>query len=71
MLVNKIIKGRNDLNSLAYDLYLLANGEDKTRLMYIQDSDEWLDVALWFKDRSKDIFKLASLRGTWGSEKDH
>lgn len=71
VLVDKIIKGRNDLNSLAYDLYLLANGEDKTRLMYIQDSDEWLDVAIWFKDRSKDIFKLASLRGTWGSEKDH
>ena len=71
VLVDKILEGRNDLNSLAYDLYLLANGEDKTRLMYIQDSDEWLDVALWFKDRSKDIFKLASLRGTWGSEKDH
>ena len=71
VLVDKIIKGRNDLNSLAYDLYLLASGEDKTRLMYIQDSDEWLDAALWFKDRSKDIFKLASLRGTWGSEKDH
>ena len=71
VLVDKILEGRNDLNSLAYDLYLLANGEDKTRLMYIQDSDEWLDAALWFKDRSKDIFKLASLRGTWGSEKDH
>ena len=70
VLVDKILEGRNDLNSLAYDLYLLANGSTDD-LMYIEDTNEWLDVALWFKDRSKDIFKLASLRGTWGSEKDH
>ena len=70
VLVDKIIKGRNDLNSLAYDLYLLANGSTDD-LMYIEDTNEWLDAAIWFQDRSEDIFKLVKSKGIWGSEKDH
>ena len=70
VLVNKIIEGRNDLNSLAYDLYLLASGSIDS-LMYIEDTDEWLDAAFWFQDRSEDIFKLVKSKGVWGSEKDH
>ncbi len=70
VLIDKILEGENDLNSLAYDLYLLANGSTDG-LMYIQDTDEWLDVAIWFQDRSEDIFKLVKSKGIWGSEKDH
>ena len=70
VLVDKILKGRNDLNSLAYDLYLLASGSTDD-LMYIEDNDEWLDAAIWFQDRSEDIFKLVKSKGIWGSEKDH
>jgi len=47
VLVDKILEGENDLNSLAYDLYLLASGSTDG-LMYIQDTDEWLDAAIWF-----------------------
>ena len=70
VLVDKILEGRNDLNSLAYDLYLLANGRADD-LMYIENTDEWLDAAIWFQDRSEDIFKLVKSKGIWGSEKDH
>ena len=70
VLVDKILEGRNDLNSLAYDLYLLASGNIDD-LMYIEDTDEWLDAAIWFQDRSEDIFKLVKSKGIWGSEKDH
>lgn len=70
VLVDKILEGRSDLNSLAYDLYLLASGSTDG-LMYIEDTDEWLDAAIWFQDRSEDIFKLVRSKGIWGSEKDH
>lgn len=70
VLVDKILEGKNDLNSLAYDLYLLASGSIDD-LMYIEDTDEWLDAAIWFQDRSEDIFKLVKSKGIWGSEKDH
>ena len=70
VLVDKIIEGRSDLNSLAYDLYLLTNGSTDS-LMYIEDTDEWLDTAIWFQDRSEDIFKLVRSKDIWGSEKDH
>lgn len=70
VLVDKILEGRSDLNSLAYDLYLLASGSTDG-LMYIEDTDEWLDAAIWFQDRSEDIFKLVRSKSIWGSEKDH
>ena len=70
VLVDKILEGKNDLNSLAYDLYLLASGSTDG-LMHIEDTDEWLDAAIWFQDRSEDIFKLVRSKGIWGSEKDH
>ena len=70
VLIDKILEGKNDLNSLAYDLYLLASGSTDD-LMYIEDSNEWLDAAIWFQDRSEDIFKLVKSKGIWGSEKDH
>ena len=70
VLVDKILEGKNDLNSLAYDLYLLASGSTDD-LMYIEDTDEWLDAAIWFQDRSEDIFKMVRSKGIWGSEKDH
>lgn len=70
VLVDKILEGVNDLNSLAYDLYLLASGSTDD-LLYIKDTDEWLDAAIWFQDRSEDIFKLVKSKGIWGSEKDH
>ena len=70
VLVDKILEGKNDLNSLAYDLYLLASGSTDD-LMYIENTDEWLDAAIWFQDRSEDIFKLVKSKGIWGSEKDH
>ena len=47
MLVDKILEGKSDLNSLAYDLYLLASGSTDD-LLYIEDTDEWLDAAIWF-----------------------
>ena len=70
VLVDKILEGGSDLNGLAYDLYLLASGSTDG-LMYIEDTDEWLDAAIWFQDRSEDIFKLVRSKGIWGSEKDH
>ena len=70
VLVDKILEGRSDLNSLAYDLYILANGSTDD-LMHIENTDEWLDAAIWFQDRSEDIFKLVRSKGIWGSEKDH
>ena len=70
VLVDKILEGKNDLNSLAYDLYLLASGSTDD-LMYIEDTNEWLDAAIWFQDRSEDIFKMVRSKGIWGSEKDH
>lgn len=70
VLVDKILEGRSDLNSLAYDLYLLASGSTDG-LMYIEDTDEWLDAAIWFQDRSEDMFKLVRSKSIWGSEKDH
>ena len=70
VLVDKILEGKNDLNSLAYDLYLLASGSTDD-LMYIEDTNEWLDAAIWFQDRSEDIFNLVRSKGIWGSEKDH
>lgn len=70
VLADKILEGGNDLNGLAYDLYLLASGSTDG-LIYIQGTDEWLDAAIWFQDRSEDIFKLVKSKGIWGSEKDH
>ena len=69
ILVDKILEGKNDLNSIAYDLYLLANG-NANELMYIQNNAEWLDVALNFQDRSEGIFKLADKKTVWGNEKE-
>lgn len=71
ILIDKMREGNNDLNSIAYDMYILAfNTGDE--LMYIDDSIEWQDTADYFKEKSKDIFReVPRTSSVWGSEKDH
>lgn len=54
-LVDKIQAGQNDLNSLAYDMYILAYNTGN-ELMYIDDSTEWKKAASYFKSKSVGIF---------------
>ena len=70
ILIDKIREGKNDLNSLAYDMYILAfNTGDE--LMYIDDSKEWKNAANYFKAKSNGIFKTFVARSTWGESSDH
>lgn len=55
VLVDKIREGRNDLNSLAYDMYILAYSTGD-KLMYIEDNAEWNEAADYFKTKSRHIF---------------
>ena len=71
VLVDKIKDGKNDLNSIAYDLHILAFNTGK-ELMHIDNSPKWQNTANYFKDKSKGIFKrIARSESIWGSEKDH
>ena len=60
ILIDKIRDGKNDLNSISYDMYILAN-QTGDELMYIQDNIEWRKASEFFKNRSSNIFKLAKL----------
>ena len=71
VVVDKIREGKNDLNSIAYDLYILAFDTNGS-LMYIDRSIEWMKAAEYFKQKSKNIFINVELGSSvWGSEKDH
>ena len=70
IVVDAIKNGRNDLNSIAYDMYILAY-QTNNRLMYIQNTVEWRNAALYFKNKSNDIFNYANADSVWGSEQDH
>lgn len=70
ILIDKIRDGKNDLNSISYDMYILAN-QTGDELMYIQDSIEWRKASEFFKHRSSNIFKLAKSNSIWKSERDH
>ena len=71
VLVNKIKEGKNDLNSIAYDMYALAYGT-KNKIIYIDVNDTWKYAAEYFKQKSKDIFaSINKSKSVWGSEKDH
>lgn len=48
VVVDKIREGKNDLNSIAYDLYILAYDKDDS-LMYIDRSIKWMKAAEYFK----------------------
>lgn len=71
VLIDKIREGRNDLNSIAYDMYILAyNTGDQ--LMYIEDNAQWTQAVEYFKKKSKNIFVNVDITSSvWGSEKDH
>lgn len=68
IVVDAVKNGRNDLNSIAYDMYALLHGR---QLTYISQSKEWLDAARYFDEKSKDIMSFKQLRSQWGTEKDH
>ena len=71
VLIDKIREGKNDLNSIAYDMYILAyNTGDQ--LMYIEDNAQWTQAVEYFKKKSKNIFVNVDITSSvWGSEKDH
>ena len=61
----------NDLNSIAYDMYILAYNTGDA-LMYIEDNAQWMQAAEHFKKKSKNIFVNVDITSSvWGSEKDH
>ena len=71
ILIDKIREGRNDLNSIAYDMYILAYSTGDA-LMYIEDNAQWTQAAEYFKKKSKNIFVNVDITSSvWGSEKDH
>ena len=52
VLVKKIQSGKNDINSIAYDMYALAYNVQSKKLMYIEDTPEWREAAELFKKKS-------------------
>lgn len=71
IVIDKINEGGNDLNSIAYDLYILAFDKNDP-LMYIDRNTKWIEAAEYFKQKSKNIFVNVELGSSiWGSEKDH
>lgn len=71
IVVKAIQSGKNDLNSIAYDLYILAYGEGKKLPTWIDDSEEWRLAAYYFRDKSLGILDYAASGSVWGSEEDH
>lgn len=71
ILIDKIKEGNNDLNSIAYDMYILAYNQHG-QLMYIEDNDQWRQAAEYFKKKSSHIFINVEITSSfWGTEKDH
>ena len=71
IVVKTIQAGKNDLNSIAYDLYILAYGEGKKQPTWLEDSEEWRLAAYYFRDKSLGILDYAAPGSVWGSEEDH
>lgn len=73
ILVQKIQNGQNDLNSLAYDLFILANSRQKPAhgLTYLEDTQEWRAAAELFKKKSVGILQQAARDSLWGQVEDH
>ena len=71
IVVKAIQSGKTDLNSIAYDLYILAYGEGKKQPTWIKDSEEWRLAAYYFRDKSLGILDYAASESIWGSEEDH
>lgn len=74
ILINQILTGKSDLNSIAYDLFLLAQDSNinNSKLMQITNSPEWKLVASYFKKKSHGLIStIPPTRSTWGSDKDH
>ena len=70
ILIDKIKDGKNDLNSISYDMYILANQIDNN-LMYIQNTADWRAASQFFKKRSPNIWKYIKPNSVWGSEHYH
>ena len=71
IVVKTIQTGKSDLNSIAYDLYVLAYGEGKKQPTWIEDTEEWRLASYCFRDKSIGILDYAASGSVWGSEEDH
>ena len=71
IVVKTIQAGKSDLNSIAYDLYVLAYGERKKKPTWIEDTEEWILAAYYFRDKSLGVLDYAASGSVWGSEEDH
>lgn len=69
LLISKIREGKNDLNSLAYDMYELAFGSQN--IMYIEKSNEWTKISDFFKKKVETRKSIQHSKSHWADERDY
>ena len=69
-LVDEIQTGKSDLNSIAYDMCILA-GYSGGQLWRLSHGAQWEQIARDFNRRSRHIEETIPTNSKWATEKDH